>query len=480
MISSRYVFFGVAVLATMMFSIDGTIVAVALPTLMHELDTSLVMVGWTLTAYQLAQTVMMPLAGKLSDTFGRTKVFAICVAVFLIGSLLCGLAPNVYFLIFFRVVQAIGGGGLMPSAVGVIADEFPETRPRMIGLFMSMFPIGGIIGPNLGGFIIEHASWRDVFLINVPLGVIVLATLVRRWQRGEATDRRPVDLLGVGLFAVAIVSLLLGLTLLGEDVAYFRTAEFWALIVGSILVLAVFVWHERRTADPVIDPALVARHPFAAVNAYNFLYGACVWGFFSFIPYYAALKFGFSPLESGAVLTPRSLAMMCTATVSSFLLMRYGYRLPMLLGCLFTVTTLLLLGQGWTSLSLFGFQVSTFWLLAAEVAIGGVGMGLAGPASNNAALDLVPGRAATVSGIRSFFRSTGGVLGTASIVLALELSPDKAAGLQTVFTVLAFGLLATLPLVFVIPDTARERAIATRREAARATLGNPGPVVPRV
>jgi EmrB/QacA subfamily drug resistance transporter len=466
MISPRYLFFGVAVLSTMMFSIDGTIVAVALPTLMRELNTSIVMVGWTLTAYQLAQTVMMPLAGKLSDTFGRTRVFAICVGIFLLGSLLCGIAPNVYFLILFRIVQAIGGGGLMPSAVGVIADEFPETRPRMIGLFMSTFPIGGIIGPNLGGFIIEHASWREVFLINVPLGLIVLATLVRRMKRGEATDRRPVDLIGVGLFAVSIVALLLGLTLLGQDVAYFGSVEFWALIAVSVVVLGVFVWHERRTSDPVIDPELVARHPFLAVNAYNFLSGACVWGFFSFIPYYAALRFGFGPLESGAVLTPRSLAMMGTATISSFMLMRYGYRLPMLLGCLFTVATLLLLGRGYSSLDLFGLHVDTFWLLAGQVAIGGIGMGLGGPASNNAALDLVPGRAATVSGIRSFFRSTGGVLGTASIVLALELSPDKAAGLQTVFTVLGFGLLATLPLVFVIPDTARERVLAARRGAA--------------
>src|SRR5205823_13878536 len=112
----------------------------------------------------------------------------------------------------------------------------------------------------------------------------------------------------------------------GQDAGYWRTAPFWLLLALSAAALAVFVWYERRVPDPVIDPRLVARHPFLAVNLYNFCYGACVWGFFSFIPYYASLEFGMTTLESGAVLTPRSVAMMSTAIVSSFLLMRYGYR----------------------------------------------------------------------------------------------------------------------------------------------------------
>src|ERR671936_2196854 len=162
-ISARWVFFAASGLALMMFSIDATIVAVALPGMTRDLQTSLAWVGWTLTAYALAQTVMMPLAGKLAESFGRMRVFFACVVVFTLGSLLCALAPSVYALILFRVVQAIGGGGLMPSAVGIVAQEFPETRARMVGLFMSIFPVGGIIGPNLGGFIVEHWSSRECF-----------------------------------------------------------------------------------------------------------------------------------------------------------------------------------------------------------------------------------------------------------------------------------------------------------------------------
>src|SRR3954453_2880108 len=210
-----------------MFSIDSTIVAVALPTLIADLHTSLVRAGWTLAAYALTQTVMMPLVGKLAEQFGQMRVFLICVFVFTLGSLLCGLAPNVYVLIACRVLQALGGGGFLPSCTGIVAEQFPETRSRMVGLFASIFPIGGILGPNLGGAIIEHFGWREIFLINVPIGILVVAMLARQTRppartvpealaakRAVAT-RRGIDVGGMLLFAATIVGLLLALTMLG-------------------------------------------------------------------------------------------------------------------------------------------------------------------------------------------------------------------------------------------------------------------------
>src|SRR5215216_2015053 len=190
----RWLFFGLAGLTLLMFSIDSTIVAVALPTLIADLHTSLVWAGWTLTAYALTQTVMMPLVGKLAEQFGQMRVFLVCVFVFTVGSLLCGLAPNVYVLIACRVLQALGGGGFLPSCTGIVAEQFPETRSRMVGLFASIFPIGGILGPNLGGAIIEHFGWREIFLINVPIGIVVVAMLARQ-ARARATappETRPV------------------------------------------------------------------------------------------------------------------------------------------------------------------------------------------------------------------------------------------------------------------------------------------------
>ena len=132
---------------------------------------------------------MLPLAGKLSETLGRKHVFLFCVGMFTLGSLLCGLAPNICLLIVFRALQAIGGGGLMPSAVGMVSDQFRERRAQAIGLFTSVFPIGGIIGPNLGGYILEHWSWREMFFVNVPLACWSSMLGARAAAQGRARQR---------------------------------------------------------------------------------------------------------------------------------------------------------------------------------------------------------------------------------------------------------------------------------------------------
>jgi MFS family permease len=218
----------------------------------------------------------------------------------------------------------------------------------------------------------------------------------------------------------------------------------------------------------VLDLHLVARHPFGVVNLYNLLTGACTMGFFSFVPYYVTVQYGMGPMESGAILTPRSLVMIIVSTGTSFFLLRLGYRLPMLAGIGCVIGTLLLLGQGLTSVSLGPITAGPLAILLFAMALSGLGMGLLVPSSNNAGLDLLPERAAVISGVRGLFRSTGGVIGTAIIVLWLELSPDKAAGMRTIFTALGLLMLMTTPLVFLIPDGARDRRKAAARAAAEA------------
>src|SRR5581483_5593956 len=188
---------------------------------------------------------------------------------------------------------------------------------------------------------------------------------------------------------------------------------------------------------PVLELALLARHPFAAINAYNFLLGAAGIAFFSFIPYFAVVRFGMGTLESAAVLTPRSLAMVATTVVASMSLRRIGYRLPMMLGNLLTAATLLLLAFSGDRLDLGGIHLGPFWLMSGALVLSGFGIGFFTPASNNVALALLPGRAATLSGLRGMFRATGGTMGTALIVLGLELSADKAAGLRLIFILIA-------------------------------------------
>jgi len=322
---SRWVFFGLAALSILMSSIDGTIVAVALPSLIADLDASLTWAGWTLTAYALAQTVMLPMAGKLAEQFGPMRVFLASVVLFTVGSLLCGLAPNVYALVACRVLQALGGGGFFPAATGIVAQQFPENRGRMIGLFATIFPMGAILGPNLGGFVIEQYGWRNIFYINVPLGLVIVALLARgAWAERPALAtapegrkrRRTIDVLGTVLFTLAVVGVLGALTLLGDDPALVWSPLFWLLLLGSGVALVLFVRQERRAPDPVLDLELVVRQPFAVVNVFSVLTGVCFMGFFSFIPLYATLQYGMGPQESGAILTPRSLVMIAVSTTT--------------------------------------------------------------------------------------------------------------------------------------------------------------------
>jgi EmrB/QacA subfamily drug resistance transporter len=472
LLEQPWVFFGLTALTILMAAIDSTVVAVALSTLMVDLDTNLVWAGWAITSYALTQTVMLPMAGKLAEQFGQMRIFVLCVLIFTVGSLLCALAPNVYFLVGFRVIQAVGGGGVFPAATGLIAQKFPETRSRMIGLFASIFPIGGILGPNLGGFIIEHFGWREIFLINIPIGLVVVGLLARQAyepQKVPHAARRSIDVLGIALFAGSIVAFLVALTQLGEDPDLIRAPSFWLTIVGSLALLALFVWQETRAPDPLVDLSLVVRPPFLVVNIFGLLTGACFMGFFSFIPYYATVQYAMGPLESGAILSPRSLVMIPVSMATSFLLARVGYRKPMLVGILCVTCTLFLLGLGIGGLDLGPFHVDPLVPLLFTMALSGLGMGLLIPASNNAGLDLLPRRAAVIAGLRGLFNSTGGVIGTAIIVVWLSLSPDKAAGLRTVFTTLSFLMLATIPLVFLIPDRARERHEADVRAEAERT-----------
>jgi EmrB/QacA subfamily drug resistance transporter len=461
-LANRYLFYVLASVSTLMFAVDSSIVTVALRTLVVDLDTSLALAGWILTGYALTQTVAMPVAGKLAEQFGEMRVFVISVVVFILGSLLCGLASNVYILIACRILQALGGGGIMPSAVSIIARAFPESRNRMLGLFTSIFPIGGIIGPNIGGLLLEHFSWRVLFLVNVPVGLIVVPLLARqiaaydRSSKAAKGPKRRLDLVGAGLFAGAMVALLMALTFVAKDPSIVWTPTLWLMVCASVALFALFGWQERRVAEPVIDLALVTRHPFSVVNVHNFLFGACVWGCFSFVPYYAATQYGMGPLESGAILTPRSITSILLGTITSFLMFRLGYRAPIVVGLALISISNIVLGQGWAGDELGWLTIAPFVLMAIVVGLAGVGTGLVMPAANNAALDLLPDRAGVISGMRGMFRSTGGIVGTAVIVVILSLSEDQAAGLRMAFTAYGLLLLAAIPLTLLIPEMSPE------------------------
>jgi MFS family permease len=195
------------------------------------------------------------------------------------------------------------------------------------------------------------------------------------------------------------------------------------------------------------------------------MFGAFVFGAFQFIPYYASVQYGMSTFESGAVLTPRSITMIIVSACTSLFIMRLGYRVPIILGMIGMIVSMLIIGQGWDAVELGIISLGPFGVLAGTVGLSGVAMGLFMPSSNNAALDLLPDRVGIIAGLRQFFRQVGGMIGTAGIVVALSISPDKAAGMREIYVVLALLLIITIPLACLIPDAAREK-----RRAATAGL----------
>src|SRR6266849_4234258 len=214
--SRRGLIFAIVSIGLFMASMDQTIVATALPALEKDLHTGVNWTGWTISVYALGQVIAMPMAGKISDMYGRKKVFMISAAIFTIASLCCGFASNMTLLLIPRFIQALGGGAFMPSATGIVSDHFGHERDRAVGMFTSIFPIGGIIGPVLGGLFVNYWTWRGIFLVNVPVGVLLIALTARFIPSSALRPSSRIDVIGVLLLAGLIGSGMFGISYLGS------------------------------------------------------------------------------------------------------------------------------------------------------------------------------------------------------------------------------------------------------------------------
>ncbi len=460
-----FLLYGLCVVGVGMFAIESSIVAVALPTMVTELNTTVPLITWTLAGYTLAQVALQPAIAKLTDNFGRNRVFLICVFIFTLSSLLCAVAPNVWVLIAFRVLQAVGGSGQMPAATGIVVSSYPaHQRERLIGLFTSILPIGAILGPNLGGLILTEFSWRGIFFINIPIGLTILLLLRNRFAVDKPPAReKPIDFVGIVLFAASISSLMIALTSLGSDASALYGVQFWALLVGFVVLGWFFVRQERRAVDPMLDFGITVRRPFLQVNLYNFLYGMGLFSVMAFVPYYAETKYFMTPAQSGLLLTPRSIMMIVMSTIAAVWLLPYGYRKPMIIGVSIAVVGLLLLGLEPDNVQIGPLALSPFWQIALSMTLCGIGMGTSAPAANNSGIALLPRLAASMAALRAMIRSLGGVLGQGLVVVMMEFAPSHTIGLQHAFV--AFGLLLFLcvPVVLTIPELG---AVARRKERA--------------
>ena len=448
----RYLIFVTAGLSLLMYSIDATAVAVAFPHFIRELNTNVLWAGWTVSIFLVGVTTTMPLAGKLSDTFGRKSVFLTSLALFVVSSLACGLAPNIYALVVCRFFQGVGGASFLPTASGIVSDHFPENRQSAIGLFTSIFPIGGIIGPNLGAWIVSRFSWRYIFYINLPIGLGLFALILVLLKDSRTLSRRRVDFQGSFLLSGSILFLMFGLNVVVNDSGPLSLIFFAAFLLTSVFLSVLFFRHEKKEADPILDLALLQSRPFLAANVLNMMLGAGFFGLFSFIPLYAVSVHGLSTLMSGMVLTPRSLWVIVTSVFTSFILKRSGYRRPLVLGLASVSLALILLAPGLPSWSVIGGSSGATETLAFLVLILGLGIGITNPAANNACIELMPKRVATIVGLRGMFRSVGGVMSICLITSILHLSSGPVAGFRITFLSFGFLIACGIPLAFLVPS----------------------------
>ena len=393
-------------LSLFLASMESTVVATAMPTIVGQLG-GLEHYSWVFSAYMLASTTTVPLYGKLSDLYGRRKLYVFAMALFLFGSVWSGLAQNMTQLIAARALQGLGAGGLMPLAFILIGEMFTlEQRPRMQGLFSGVWGVSSIVGPLLGGFLVDQLSWRWIFYINIIPGLLAAALVALAWRDHARSHEKPaVDYAGAALLTFSVVTLLLGLMATGTSSL--------VLIATAVVLFLVLLWVERRAADPILPLRLFQDRLFATSTAHGILSGWAMFGSVSFIPLFVQAVLGTTATQAGITITPMLLGWVGASIVGTRLLLNIGYRK---LGMIGTAC----LGIGSFLMAQAGMETSRLSLMI-FVALMGIGMGLSIPAFLIAVQTSVQRRQlGTATSMLQFSRSIGGTLGVSAMGAALS------------------------------------------------------------
>ena len=459
------VVFGGLLLVMLLAALDSTIVATALPTIVGELG-GLEHLSWVVTAYLLAQTIVTPIYGKLGDLYGRKRVLQVAIIIFLIGSALCGLSQSMTHLILFRAIQGLGGGGLMVTTQAVVGDIIPpRDRGRYQGIFGAAFGVASVAGPLLGGYFTTNLTWRWIFYINLPLGIVALGVLAVTLPAQASYLRHAVDYIGAALLAASLAAIVL-VTDLGGITYPWSSPFMIGMIVLAVVSLVAFILIERRAAEPILPLHLFRIRDVWVTSVVGLIIGFALLGSVTYLPLFLQIVKGLSPTASGLRMIPLMGGTLATSILAGQIVSRTGrYKIFPIIGTTMVTLSLFLISRMTTETSIF---TASLYMLLLGLGLGFVMQVLIIAVQN--AVDYHDLGVATSNAI--LFRFIGGSLGTALLgaVLATQLNghvtaETVATSLHTVFLVAACAAFVGLLFSLFLPERPLRETIAAATEA---------------